>query len=351
MKKSLLLLALLLAACGREAAVDKPLTPVNVLTIAGARPSNAVRYSASVKPNWQLDLAFRVGGYIDEIRAQEGDRVRRGAVLARVRQSDYADKVSAAHGQVAEATAGFTKAKSDLDRAQKLFAASALTKPDLDAARAQFDAAQARLQMAEASSRDAQLALSDASLAAPADGVVLKRNVERGSLVGPGVPAFTLADTSVVKVVFGVPDLIVSKMKTGDELAVTIEALHRNFAGRISRIAPSADPKSRIFEIELTIPNAKDELKPGMIASLQTADDKSPQVATLVPLDAIVRAPHDGYAVFVVDSHDTAHARPVLLGDMFGNAIAVTSGLTDGERVVTRGATIVADGEKVTVMP
>lgn len=350
-KRFALLVVLLLAACGRNAAVDKPLTPVEVITIAGAQSSNSVRYSASVKPDWQLDLAFRAGGYVDDIHAQEGDRVRRGAVLARVRDSDYAGKVSAGRGQVAEATAGLTKAKSDFDRAQKLFSAAALTKPELDAARAQLDAAQARLQMAEASSRDAQLAFGDASLVAPADGVVLKRSVERGSLVGPGVPVFTLAGTSKVKVVFGVPDLIVSKMKIADELAVTIEALHRNYAGRVSRIAPSADAKSRMFEVELSIANPQDELKPGMIASLKTNDEKTPQLAAVVPLESIVRAQNDGYAVFVVDGNDVVHVRRVSLGDMFGNAIAVSNGVATGERVVTRGATIVADGDRVQVMP
>jgi len=351
MKKLASIALVLLAACGRNAAVEKPLTPVNITTVAGAPSSNAVRYSATVRPDWQLDLAFRVGGYVDEVRAQEGDRVRRGAVLARLRESDYTSKTSGARGQVSEAAAGLSKAKSDLDRAQKLFNASALTKPELDAARAQFEAAQARLQMADASSRDAQLALGDTSLVAPNDAVVLKRFVERGSLVGPGVPAFTLAGTSSMKVVFGVADLLVSKTKNGDELAVTIEALHRDFAGRVSRIAPSADAKSRMFEVELSIPNPRGELKPGMIASLKSGGDKPLQLAAVVPLESIVRAQGNGYAVFVVDGSDVVHVRPVSLGDMFGNAIAVSSGVATGERVVTRGATIVADGERVKVMP
>jgi len=340
----------LLAACARRPIAEKPLTPVEVMTVAGQQSSNAVRYSASVKPDWQLDLAFRVGGYVDELRAQEGDRVAKGQVLARIRQSDYAQKVAGARGQVAEAAAGAAKARSDFARAEKLFAASALTRPELDAARAQRDAAEARLASANAMASEAQLALGDASLVAPADAVVLRRNVERGSLVGPGVPAFTLAGTSTVKVAFGVPDLVVAQLKNGQELAVVIEAMHKTFNGKISRIAPSADPKSRVFEIELTIPNAGGEIKPGMLASLQTGEAKTTQLAAVVPLDAIVRAQSD-YAVFVVDGTGVAHARRVILGDMVGNGIAVTSGVAGGERVVTRGATIVSDGEKVRVMP
>jgi len=339
---------ILLAACARQHVVEKAPVPVEVMTVAGQQSSNAVRYSASVRPDWQLDLAFRVGGYVEELRAQEGDRVARGTVLARIRQSDYAQKVAGARGQVAEAAAGATKARGDFARAEKLFAAAALTKPELEAARAQRDAAEARLASASATSSEAQLALGDASLVAPADAVVLRRNVERGSLVAPGLPVFTIAGTSAVRVVFGVPDLVVAQLKTGQALAVVIEALHKTFDAKISRIAPSADPKSRVFEIELTIPNASGEIKPGMLASLQTNEAKT--TLTTVPLDAIVRAQND-YAVYVVDAAGVAHARRVVLGEMIGNAVAVTSGVAGGERVITKGATIVGDGEKVRVMP
>lgn len=346
--KRIIIVVVLLAACARRPAAEKPLTPVEVLTVAGQQSSSAVRYSAVVKPDWQLDLAFRVGGYVDDVSAQEGDRVAEGQVLARVRQSDYAQKVAGARGQVAEATAGATKARGDFARAQKLFAASALTKPEFDAARAQLDAAEARLSSANAMASEAQLAFGDASLVAPAAAVVLRRNVERGSLAGPGLPAFVLAGTSTVKVAFGVPDLVVAQLKNGQVLAVAIEALHKTFDGTVSRIAPSADPKSRVFEIELTIPNAGGEIKPGMLAALQT--NEATETKPVVPLEAVVRAQRD-YAVFVVDANDVAHVRRVALGGMSGNAIAVAGGLAGGERVVTKGATIVSDGEKVRVMP
>jgi len=348
--KRIAIFAILLAACARRPAVEKPLTPVEVVTVTGEAASSAVRYSAVVKPDWQLDLAFRSGGYVDDVRAQEGDRVAKGATLARVRQSDYAQRVAGARGQVAEANAGATKARGDFTRAEKLFAAAALTKPELDAARAQRDAAEARLASASAMANEAQLVMGDASLVAPADAVVLRRHVERGSLVGPGLPAFTLAGTSTVKVAFGVPDLVVAQLKNGQVLAVGIEALHKTFDGKISRIAPSADPKSRVFEIELTIPNANGEIKPGMIASMENRHSCLSCSHPAVPLDAIVRA-QGGYAVFVVDAGGVAHVRRVVLGDMSGNAIAVTGGLAGGERVVTKGATIVSDGEKVRVMP
>src|SRR5262249_19843192 len=152
---------------------------------------------------------------------------------------------------------------------------------------------------------EAELAVDDTRVRAPMNGVVVKRNVEVGTLAGPGTVAFAIADTASVKAVFGVPDTELEALRLGSRQTVTTEALRgRELSGSITRIAPVADPKSRVFEVEVTLPNRDDELKPGMIAALKLANDghSAPPVAVL-PLNAVVRSPgHPGrFAVFVVD--------------------------------------------------
>ena len=86
--------------------------------------------------------------------------------------------------------------------------------------------------------------------------MILKRTVEVGALAGPTSPAFTVADTRVVKVVFGVPDVIVARLKPGGRLTIQAEALPgATLQGQITRISPSADPNSRVFEVEAALPN------------------------------------------------------------------------------------------------
>jgi multidrug efflux system membrane fusion protein len=129
------------------------------------------------------------------------------------------------------------------------------------------------------------------------------------------------------------------------------------FRGRITRIAPSADPNSRVFEVECTIANSDNRLKVGMIAALKIAmQASSPQTALLLPLNAIVRPKNDpqGYAVFVVEEQDgkaRARERKVGLGDVTGNSIAVNAGLQGGEKVIVRGATLVVDQQEVRIIP
>jgi multidrug efflux system membrane fusion protein len=361
------LTAALLAGCRDAPPYQQPLTPVTAGTVESSSTGTAVRYSATVKPSLEVTLAFKVAGYVDDLLTrpgdlgrtrdvQEGDHVDKGAALARVRQSDYQQRVAQITAGVAEATAAYDNAKLDYDRASRLFAKQSLTKPELDGAKARLDAMAAKVDGAKAGLGEAQLVLGDAVLRAPISGVVLKRSIERGSLVSPGVPVFVLADTSSVKAVFGVPDVAVKQLKIGRTQRLTFEALKDEpFEGRISSIAPAPDPVSRVYQIEITVPNAQHKLEDGFIASLQLADQPGETVVT-VPLDAIVK-PATGtaeYGVFLLDGQgDTqvARLRPVKLGAVVGNAITVTGGLAAGQRVIVRGATLVTDGQRVRALP
>jgi multidrug efflux system membrane fusion protein len=164
-----------------------------------------------------------------------------------------------------------------------------------------------------------------------------------------------VANTRVVKVVFGVPDVVVASLRLGETLAIQAEAIPGEaLQGLITRIAPSADPNSRVFEVEAALPNPDGRMKVGMLATLRLGGD-APDAGMFVPLAAVVRPAGDsaGYAVYVVadSAGTTARLRRVALGETSGNQIAVREGLARGEQVIVRGATIVADGQPVRVIP
>ena len=343
-----------LTACGSKP-VDPPPLPVTVQVVSGGGGAGGVRYSASIRPDVQVDVAFKVSGYVEEIaqvrgadgrtrNLQDGDYVRRGALLARIRDREYRDAV-------AQAEAGLTQAKADFDRVAQLFENRSASKADYDAAYAKYQANQAQYDQATQS-------LNDCTLRAPLDGFVLRRAVEVGTLVSPGAAGFSVGDLRAVKVVFGVPDVLIGTMTLGAPQNVAVEAVPGPpLRGRITRVAPAADPTSRVFEVEVTIPNPEGHLKPGMIASLEvTGAAAQASAAMLVPLNAVVRPPGaaTGYAVFVVDDdhgRQAARLRRVELGDVSGNLIRVTAGLVGGERVIVRGATLASDSQSVRIIP
>jgi len=418
-----LLLSLFLASCSNKPAAVVP-KPVRVQPVEVLSNNSALRYSASIGPSTQLDLAFKVGGYVSSIQQvrgvdgqmrhiQGGDVVRKGTVLATVRQGDYRVKVNEAESQVNEAKAGieaaksqsaqaesnvhaaiaqvseaeaaFARAKLDFERARSLFGSQSITKPEYDSAKAQYDVAEARVLAArahvvtakaaaraalaqvdamQAKARgagevvnEAKIPLSDTTLRAPMDCTILRRDVEVGSLIAPGKAGFQIADLRTVKAVFGVPDRGVQNLKLGMPLRVTTEAqAGSEFGGQITAVSPTADAKSRVFDIEITIPNPGNMLKSGMIVSIEVAGGPMPVDVLVVPVNAVVQSKeHPGsYALFVVENQNgkpIARIRNVKLGDAYGNQVAVTEGVKKGEQVITTGVTMVLDRDAIQIIP
>lgn len=356
-----------LVACRHEAAPNKQPLPVHTAMVQSVAVGNSARYSASIVPYSQVDLAFQSSGYVDHVRQvksasggmrniDQGDWVTKGTVLAVVDQQNYQDKLLQAKAQLAGAQAQHLKDKLSFDRISTLYSTQSATKPELDSAQAQLDASAAQVDAAKAQISEAQTALAYCSLQAPFDGWIVKRNVDTGSFVSAATNGFTIADTRTVKAVFGVPDTSIGRVKVGQSQIITTDALPQTFTGRVTAISPSADAKSRVFSVEVSIANPKDELKSGMIASLSLEGSSLPRSIMAVPLSAVIHDPQraNGFAVLTAEGDgeiESAHLRPVELGDVYGDMIGVNGGLRFGERVVTTGATLVRNGEQVRVIP
>ena len=365
----MLSLTVVLAGCASNKPQQQPPQGVQVepIQMQNGLSGDGLRFSAVVSPDSEVPLGFRIPGYVvslKQVRGQdgrmrdvaEGDRVSRGAMLVRIRPSEYEDKVHQASSQAAAAEAVFQKAKLDFDRATHLYDTQSLTKPDFDSARAQYDASEQQLKSARALTSEAEIALRDTSLTAPFDGDIVKKSVELGAFVGPGVPAFALAKTDVVKIVVGVPDTVVRSVKVGQAVDVSIDAFPaRTFHARISRMSSAADTITRNFEVEVAIPNRDHLLKVGMIGSLQFSnpDGASRASTLLVPLSAVVQAKDGKYGVFVVTGStggEVARLHSVDIGAVNGTDISILNGLEAGDRIITNGANLLKDGQPVEVL-
>jgi multidrug efflux system membrane fusion protein len=356
----------LAASCAEKPRPAPIVRPVRVRPVEVAPPGSGTRYTANVEPLIRVDLAFKRGGYIGEVLTvageggkprlvQDGDTVRKGQVLCRIREDDYRVKVAQAHAALVQAEAALDQARQDLDRAKPLADEKAIPQTLFDGARNKYEGTKGAVDLYRATVREAELALDDTALRAPIDATVMKRLVEVGSLVGPGVGGFVLADVTSVKVVFGIPDAALAAFPMGARVPATVAAVGAAVEGRVTRVSPYADPRTRLFDIEVTIDNADGRLKPGMIASVSAPAGSGEGVPT-VPLEAVRRpaGATEGYAVVVVEgvgSPATARVRGVRIGDVRGSRVMVTDGLKAGDRVVVSGAALVADGETVAIVP
>jgi len=201
----------------------------------------------------------------------------------------------------------------------------------------------------------ARISLSDTNLITPMPGVIIEKNMERGSLVAAGTSAFTVADTRVVKMEFGVPDKMLSHLKIGAALPVEVETLQgRTLTGRITEIAASANRDSRVFNIQLSLPNRDHLLKVGMIATvrLEQADARS---VPLVPVTALMTAQSGSsdYSVFTLKEESGkqfAKLQRVNIGPTIGRSVAINEGLIPGERIIVNRTNQLNDGTQVRII-
>jgi multidrug efflux system membrane fusion protein len=359
--------ALSFYGCNQTSQQSKALIPVRTAQVSTIDVGNALRYSASIAPYTQVDLAFKSNGYVESVlqvpsanggrrNVDQGDWVKKGTVLAVVSRQDYLDKLQQANAQASRSQAEYVKAKLSFDRTSALYSSQSATKPELDSAQAQLDSTTAAVSAAKAQVSEAQVALDYCSLSAPFDGWIVKRSVDVGSLVGPATNGFSIADTQTVKAIFGVPDIYINRARIGQRLAITTDSLPGEFEGKITAISPTADAKSRVFAVEMSILNPNNALKSGMIATLSIPGHDMTRAVTAIPISSVVRDPErqQGFAVMVAEGQGgivLARLRSVELGDAYGNMIAVNGGLNQGEKVITTGASIVKNGDQVQIIP
>jgi multidrug efflux system membrane fusion protein len=350
-----------------KAAPETPIVPVRTAEVKSIDTGTTNVYSANIQPYQQVDLSFQSNGYIVSIKqvrdadghirnVDQGDYISQGTVLAVVQKDQYQQKLDQAKASLAKSNAEHERAKLSFDRVSVLYKAGAATQPDYDDSRAQEQSTQAAVDNANAQIAEAQLALTYCDLRAPFDSWVLKRNVDLGTLVGPATNGFTLADTRTVKAVFGVPDTAIGRIKLGSPQTVTTEALPNPFNGHVTAISAAADPKSRVYSVEVRIDNPKNLLKAGMIASITIGTPSPAGGVLVVPISAVVRSPANlnGFAVFVPEGPGDmvkVQTQDITLGNTYGNMIAVESGLQVGQRVVTSGTNMIKSGDRVKIIP
>jgi membrane fusion protein (multidrug efflux system) len=278
-------------------------------------------------------IVAKVGGSLDRVNANIGDRVQPGQSLALIDTTELAFTA----GQTG---ATFAAARAAYERAKELLAESL-------ASRQEFDNAEAAMKVAEANSRTAQARLGYASITAPFAGTITARQFDPGAVVSAGTVLFTLADFDSVKVVVNVLEKDVPLVRVGTGATVVADALPGDtLAGRVGRTSDAVDPATRTMRVEIFAANPAHRLKPGMYATASLFLFQHPDAIT-VPVAAVLSVAGDTF-VYVVE-HDTARRKLVSTGIEQGARTEIVSGLDGGESLITTGQQYVKDASPVTV--
>jgi len=338
--------AALLGACGEAPAPEEAATQATAAPVRTA-PAESVALDAEVRavgllvPRDELRLSFKVGGVVERMDVDVGDRVRTGQVLAVLRSTE----VDAAVAQAAE---GVAKARRDLARARQLLADEVATQEQVEDLTTAYNVARSGLQAAEFNARFARIE-------APADGVVLQRLARASELVQGGQPVLVLGATDrgwIVRTALADRDAV--RVNIGDGATLAFDAFPgREFEGRVTRVGSSADPFTGTFDVEIDVLPGDARFARGLVAKVRIAlqGPGDPTASTVVPVTALVEANGSAGTIYVVDAgSDVARRRQVTLGPIVGERVVVSAGLAAGERVITDGAAWLSDGRTVRVV-
>jgi RND family efflux transporter MFP subunit len=281
--------------------------------------------------NQDLTLSAENSGRVTRIAVEEGDRVSKGQVLARID-----NELLVVDTETAEAN--YQNAVRDLARYESSFKTGGVTQQALENARLRVKTTQAAVQSSKRKS-------SDANIKAPFSGIINKRSIEMGSYVSPGTPLFEIVDVSKLKLKVTANESQVVNLKTGD--AVTIKSNifpDKEFKGKITFIAPKAD-NSLNFPVEIELVNeGASQLRAGMYGTAVFQFPKQDPVMT-IPRSAFVGSVNSN-TVFVMEGNKAAE-RKIVAGRIFGETVEVLEGLREGELVITSGQINLVNGSLV----
>lgn len=330
------ILAMALLAFTPAAAQDMPPSPVRYTEAQEYPVRRMIRLPGSVESRIESLVASQVAGAVKQLDAREGDTVRKGQLLARLRTDTLELQRDSVAAQLQEAEARLKLAELSMKRARDLFEKEVTSQADYDNAHYEYSAWQGRTQSLSAELAGINLDIDLCSIRAPFAGLVAAEMTEVGQWITIGAPVVELLSLHDLEVRVEVPERYFASLNPGATARVTFESIPDLVVeGTISAVVARADPQARTFPLKVRIDNSKGRIGAGMLAQVAFPAGESYR-ATVVPKDAVVTQGNERF-VYLINGDDTVSMVPVRVGEGVGSWIAVEGELRAGSRVVTRG--------------
>lgn len=348
----LLLASLGMAGCGgSHEPVEAESSPQGTVeaTVVPAEPGpipSLFEVTGSAEAWRKVGPGTKLLGRIESVPVREGDRVRKGQVLALLDSRDLQAAVDQADAALSMAQANDENARIHFLRLQDLHSRGSVTDKNLEDGEAGARVAAAAVEQAEANLAAARVMLDYAVVRSPISGWVTARSVEAGNMSAPGAPMFQVEDLSRIKISIQVPEGDVVGIQAGDPVEIRIDVLNRSMDATVDRVVPMGDPASRTYQVQVVVENRAGEIKSGMF--VRATFQGGSREALLVPAAAVVnRGQLTG--MFVVDENGLARLRWVRTGrpNGGGDTLEILSGLNPGERYVADPPAGLVDGARL----
>ena len=346
---TLAICALGLSGCGKHAPVPPPSRPVQTMVVGYGTNGEPVSLSGQVQAQVQTNLAFRIGGRLIDRRVSLGDVVSPGQLVARIESQDARNALSSAEADLAAAQASLVRARNNEQRFRTLLSSGTVSRAQYDDAQQQLAAAQSQVAAATAAAQTARNNVNYAELRSDAAGVVTAKGAEPGEVVQAGQMIVQVAQKGKKDAVFHVPGTLMRASPEHPPVTIVLADDPRiTSTGHVREVSPQADPVTGTYlvKVELEDPPAPMQLGSTVIGSVTLSSD--PGVS--IPGTALIQV-EGRPAVWVVDkTTHTVAARPVVIERYDASAAIISSGLKNGDVVVTAGAHALRPGQPVQLL-
>lgn len=349
MKKNIIITIVILAALGliaftlmnnkkeneaKTAVVAQKNASVSVKTESVTTEEVSLDFSVNgiFQPLQELNFSAEKPGRVVRVLVDEGSSVRIGQTLAIVRSEQIASDLTTAQ-------AAYQNALTDFNRFENAYKTGGVTKQQVDQAKLNLVTSKSRLQQAK-------INVGDTNIKSTINGIVNKKYIEPGSVLGSGSQMFEIVNVSKLKLKVAINETQVAGLKLGNAVNVTASVYPDvNFAGKITFIAPKAD-SSLNFPVEIEIANnSSNDLKAGMYGTAMFASKQQKQSMMVVSRNAFIGSVSSNQ-VFVAEN-GVAKLKNVTAGRILGDKVEIIDGLSDNEIVIVTGQINLTDGTKV----
>lgn len=361
-------LMVILTSCSKENGATKKIEKkgdsafrVNVAAAVGRTVQRTVEATGTLAPWDEVTVGNEISGTVDKVFADLGDRVNDGALLLRLDQKDAKANLAVSEAaletnirNLERAKAVWQDAGANLKRYDNLFSEAVVSIKERDAVQTQYDVANAQLKQAEAqvnlSKAQLELAkkhLADTEIISPISGYVKKRFVSAGETLKDKSPLFILVKNDPLKFQGAVPESFAQEIDVAQDIAVRIDAFPNDtFAGKIIRVSPSIDEKTRTFSIEAKVPNHSNMLKSGFFAKavIKIKEEKG---VPFIPEAAVYSFAGINKVYLIVNG--AAREHPVKTGSREQGWVEIIEGVKPGDVVATTGIDQLFEGTKVEI--
>jgi len=348
-----------MASLACEQAVEQPPPSMRLVRTQTVFATSGIRtraFTGAAKAGIESKISFKVPGTLQQLLVEVGDLVGEGQLIAEIDPRDYELQVEEAEASLAHARAQAVNAQANFQRVRGLFERANSSQADYDSARAGQDSARALVRSIEKKLELSQLQLAYTRLESPIDGAIAEVPVEVNEYVEEGDTIALLNAGARPEVEVAIPEVLIREIRRDTPVRVTFDTIpNQQISGRVTQVAVAATAGLKTYPVTVLLDRPDARILPGMAAEVSFRFGSGDEPLRYILPPHAVREDREGKFVYVVtetgDGVGTVERRPVVVGELVGESLVagleVLEGLSDGERVVTVGASRIEDGQQV----